>query len=563
MARIFISYSRNDAAFARKLATSLDSLGADIWIDVEDIPAGMKWSTAIQEGLDTCEVMIVVISPTSMESTNVEDEWQYYLDQGKLVVPALLRPAKVHFQLSRIQYIDFHNQDYATAFAQLCSELQRKGVKLGAPTVEDSSMQLPEQQSLFVRVGRLIPVRVIGVAAVVIAAVAALLLVSNSATLPGSTDTPQPTNTQQQSPGHPNPMQMTATALIASPTVAMIETDVETTVQVGMNRTLTVAAYTPTPDIVASQDARFTETAEAWNTTATQLANWTDTPLPTSTPTATPTPSHTPTNTTTNTPTDTPAPPGYSPDNPVTSNSQWEIVSRDFDGVEMVLVPTGCFIMGSDDGESDEQHIREKCFDEPFWIDREEVTNAQFTMFGGVAANASYWADDKLPRVNITWFEAHDFCELRGMRLPTEAEWEYAARGADNLIYTWGNDFDGARLNFCDVNCNWDWADETVDDGYQYTAPAGSYEGGISWVAAYDLSGNVWEWTSTLYQNYPYDENDGRESSSEANSDRVIRGGSWNNYVGDVRSANRGRYLPTINDHYVGFRCARDYSSDS
>src|SRR6266566_6042748 len=108
MTRLFISYSRQDEEFVRKLATDLDQLGAEVWIDLDDIPAGMKWSTAIAQGLKEAEIMIVVISPTSMTSRNVEDEWQYFRDHDKPLMPVLWLPAEVHFQLSRIEFIDFH-----------------------------------------------------------------------------------------------------------------------------------------------------------------------------------------------------------------------------------------------------------------------------------------------------------------------------------------------------------------------------------------------------------------------------------------------------------------------
>ena len=133
MARIFISYSRTDETFARQLTTSLSQMGANVWIDIEDIASGMKWSRAIQEGLDTSDVLLVIISPDSMGSHNVEDEWQYYLDQKKPVVPLLLTPTKLHFQLSRIQYVDFHKQSYDKGLRQLHAELGRKGVTLDAP----------------------------------------------------------------------------------------------------------------------------------------------------------------------------------------------------------------------------------------------------------------------------------------------------------------------------------------------------------------------------------------------------------------------------------------------
>lgn len=140
MARIFISYSRQYELFARELAASLSNLGADVWIDVEDIPAGMKWSSAIQQGLDICDVMLVVITPESMASRNVEDEWQYYLDEKKPIIPILLEPTKVHFQLSRIQYIDFKNQPYDKAFVRLHNELSFKGIVL-------NPIPLPEIQA--------------------------------------------------------------------------------------------------------------------------------------------------------------------------------------------------------------------------------------------------------------------------------------------------------------------------------------------------------------------------------------------------------------------------------
>jgi formylglycine-generating enzyme required for sulfatase activity len=146
MARIFLSYSRRDEPFARRLAGALSNMGADIWIDVEDIPAGMKWSSAIQQGLDEGDLLIVIISPDSMASRNVEDEWQYYLDHGKPIVPVLLEPAKINFQLNRLQYIDFHVQAFDIAINQLYAELRRKGLTLDAPAQprQPSGQPLPD-----------------------------------------------------------------------------------------------------------------------------------------------------------------------------------------------------------------------------------------------------------------------------------------------------------------------------------------------------------------------------------------------------------------------------------
>src|SRR5262249_22642836 len=113
----------------------------------------------------------------------------------------------------------------------------------------------------------------------------------------------------------------------------------------------------------------------------------------------------------------------------VTTNNQWKPQLSMVQGVEMALVPPGCFMMGSEKGNDDEQPVSKICFDKPFWIDKVDVTNAQFKQFGGKAQQKGSWKDDNRPRERVTWFEARDFCALRGARLPTEAEWEYAARG--------------------------------------------------------------------------------------------------------------------------------------
>lgn len=129
--RLFISYSRQDAEFARHLAKNLSDLGADIWIDVDDIPAGMNWSTAIQQGLNTCDVLLLIISPDSMASPNVENEWQYFYDKHKPVLPLLLRATEVHFQIKRLQHIDFETQSFETAFQKLLDQLTPYDTQLG------------------------------------------------------------------------------------------------------------------------------------------------------------------------------------------------------------------------------------------------------------------------------------------------------------------------------------------------------------------------------------------------------------------------------------------------
>ncbi|MCE7945907.1 MAG: hypothetical protein DYG88_00595 [Chloroflexi bacterium CFX4] len=251
----------------------------------------------------------------------------------------------------------------------------------------------------------------------------------------------------------------------------------------------------------------------------------------------------TPTATATVTPSQTPTPiPLGTPIPAGAPNALWLPIEQLINGVPMVYVPNGCFNMG----EASDAH--EVCL-EAFGIDKDEVTNAQYQRFveEGSYTRREFWTEmgwqwriannigapqdydgfsaPSQPHVGIAWHEAYAYAQWCGVCLPTEAEWEYAARGSEGLIYPWGNTFDGSRLNFCDKNCPISWADTTADDGYQNTAPVGSYPEGRSWVGALDMSGNVWEWTSSLYMLYPYTADDGREAAEET-SRRSLRGGS-------------------------------------
>lgn len=234
----------------------------------------------------------------------------------------------------------------------------------------------------------------------------------------------------------------------------------------------------------------------------------------------------------------------------VSSNAEWEQVgpvSQIFNGVEMVLVPGGCFMMGSEDGADDERPVHEVCFDAPFWIDRYEVTNEQYgSSSSGNSCYYTWHSEPDRPRNCVSWFEANDFCTQRGARLPTEAEWEYAARGPDSLVYPWGNTF---------VENNVVYEGNSHDRG----ASVSSHSSGVSWVGTYNASGNVWEWTNSIYDSYPYDSQDGREDWNNTNVPRVLRGGSFLSPSLILRPAYRIRHHPNTKNISYGFRCARSY----
>ena len=224
---------------------------------------------------------------------------------------------------------------------------------------------------------------------------------------------------------------------------------------------------------------------------------------------------------------------------PVAENADWIPVIETIDGYEMVLVPAGCFMMGSTYGRRDETPEHEICFENPFWIDRTEMTNSQY------GSDGAFPGENK-PHTNLLWNEARDFCVARGGRLPTEAEWEYAAAGPSDLVYPWGDTFFADRLLF-DKN----WMGQPVE--------AGKYPDGASWVGALDMAGNVWEFTSSIYKPYPYDPTDGREDSTDTTSRRVFRSGVYS-YI-DYGLANSIRFwvrLEDSRDWFIGFRCVKD-----
>lgn len=241
----------------------------------------------------------------------------------------------------------------------------------------------------------------------------------------------------------------------------------------------------------------------------------------------------------------------------------------------MVAVPAGDFMMGTD--EVDEEHFAEeqgivkpwfvdegpahRVFLPLYYIDRTEVTNAQYAEFIRSTRRAppGHWEEgqylkgsDHYPVVNVPWQDAQDYCHWKEGRLPTEAEWEKAARGTDGRRYPWGNDFDLTKAN--------------VGGQSQDLTPSGRYPAGQSPYGALDMIGNVWEWTADWYHPYPGSKYQSKEYGKQL---KVIRGNSWSaigHFPPDVQkelvkhhsTASFRLYAPpdsTISD--VGFRCVR------
>jgi len=332
----------------------------------------------------------------------------------------------------------------------------------------------------------------------------------------------------------------------------------------------------------------------------TETARPTDIPTmsPTAAPTATPTavpPTAAPTLTpTTLPPTVTPAPTSTALPRtavPTMVPVAVETQTRPQDGMVMVCVPAGEFLMGSAaraSGANANEKPQHTVYLDTFWIDRTEVTVAQFRAFvqssgyqtsaekqGWAYAwvesakewqkvNGADWqhpfgpgssAEEDHPVVQVSWVDAMAYCEWAGGSLPTEAQWEKAARGTDGRTYPWGNVFDGTWLNYCDARC--ESGDRDFDDGYRYTAPVGSYPAGISPYGALDMAGNVWEWTADRYdEDYYADSPAQNPAGPESGQYRVLRGGSWNHDRSGMRAAYRLEGSPGDRVDNFGYRCA-------
>ena len=250
-------------------------------------------------------------------------------------------------------------------------------------------------------------------------------------------------------------------------------------------------------------------------------------------------------------PTPTPVPPPPTPTfTPVPTEKAEEPTPEEM--VPMVAIPAGEFTMGSD---FEDERPAHKVFVEAFEIDKFEVTHEEFARFveeTGYVTDAEKAGDSmtwrtyaegkpKHPVVKVSWNDAVAYCEWAGKRLPTEAEWEKAARGTDGRIYPWGDEWDPAKAN-------------TKEGGYRGTTIVGSFPDGASPYGVMDMAGNVAEWVADWYKAYP-----GSDFTSPYFGEkyRVIRGGGWFSDKELVRTSARSCSSVDLANDDVGFRCAR------
>jgi len=240
------------------------------------------------------------------------------------------------------------------------------------------------------------------------------------------------------------------------------------------------------------------------------------------------------------------------------------------DGAEMALVPAGEFTMGGPGKAVDEDRAEapeHKLTLPAFLIDKTEVTTTLYCRFLSEAGQTQdaqghaffgmvkylpiqqaggQWQPvagrEKFPMTNVTWHGAMAYAKWAGKRLPTEAEWEKAARGTEGRKFPWGADLNTGLMRF----------------GQDSLGPVGERPAGASVYGCLDMAGNAWEWTSSLFKPYPYVAGDGREDPANTAERRVARGGSWTGEPWIATTTYRFRPYPEDAYYFLGFRCAKD-----
>ena len=491
--KFFITHSHRDNVFARRLCDDLQKQGLGGFFDIYSIHPGDNISAEIDEGLKACDVYVPILSFAALKSDWCKDEIHTANTLSKRpgrigrprIIPILVEdchdemPAFLQARL----YINF-----AGRYDEALSELLMKGFGINSkPPQNIDPLPSPPQKPVQIQTlpSWFIPA---GIASAVIIVVCVLVsFVAGSLT---------------SSPTSVPPTKIVVNAPIAS---------------------------VPTPETISAL-------------TVTPIPTGTNTPKPTDTPK--PTAIFTPK------PTDTPRP------TPIQNLGIGSSKISPIDGVTMMYVPVGEFAMGSDSGGSDEKPVHTLYLD-AFWIDKFEATNALYKKCVDAGkclpsnptssyTRSAYYGNsqfDNFPVIYVSWDDANKYCTWVGKKLPTEAQWEKAARGMEGRVYPWGNTFDIGKLN-------------SYGSGKGDTISVGSYLAGASPYGAMDMAGNVWEWVADWYgENYYASSQRNNPTGPTSGQYRVLRGGPWDGGQDLVRAANRFNLAPDYRYHNVGFRC--------
>jgi formylglycine-generating enzyme required for sulfatase activity len=595
MSDVFISYSRKNTPFARRLLDKLILVGKDAWVDWEGIPlTSPNWWSEIKTGIEGADNFVLILSPDSMASVVCNMELDYAIDLNKRIVPVIYRDvetrdafasiadftpdeameerlagkdpliiARDNWQrLSHINWVFFRDEDdFDAAFETLVTTVDTDLEYVKAHTrylIRAQEWERENQRADLLLFGGEIDraeawlQKAEGYAAAARASAGEKELVVNP--LPQTLHHDYIRISRDEDMRRRRLLRNLRIGTLTFASVGVIA------VILAIGSLITGQQAQSRADLAATQaaDAQALRNTVIFEATAfsvqqeragTQVGGL-----------------------------------GMIPQREVTISAQdiiaeatqiavlaaWQPISQEFNGIEMVQVPAGCFWMGSIfHSDHADAPVHQQCFDAPFWIGKYEVSNAEYTRFidDGAYDNPDYWTVEgwdwrrentilqpeewenrafsapRQPVIGVNWYEAVAYAHWSEMRLCSEREWEYAARGPNSYMYPWGNEFVPDNLVYRENSGN-------------NTAPVASRPGGASWVGALNMSGNVWEWTLSEGRDYPYITEDGRENII-SNSRRVMRGGSWHNNEISARAMYRLLSDPFTREVTRGFRLCR------
>lgn len=605
--RLFISYAHVDKPIVDEwIVRKLRAAHHEVWID-ESLSAGKKWKPQLKEAIEASDALVYAMTPESIASKVCRLEVETAIQKKKPIVPVLMQ-ARTHIPawLGEIQYVDFSSGPTGDAVAKLIGGLQRLSSQVQAarpnsqaqgsdPTIEKIPQQVSDRTMLkFLRdpATALLATVILGVVGILIS-----LALSNAS----SGSNPSPTSPiLTATPATPIVQALRDLEIRSGPGAnfsrlnilpAGSELDIlgitddrlwyqvllsngttgwvlaaESGAKMNGNRAVLLVitpTFTPTPMPTNTQEPSVTPFPTL--TPSPTLTN-TDVPQPTSTASATTT--ETLTNTALPEPTSTTAPTqvvilatteAFTPTE--TTLPSVDACANEFN-IPMVLIPETTFFMGLTDdqaGPSDERPGHPVTVS-AFCMDVYEVTNARYTncindgactppqrkdstLFKGYFSSPSF---ARFPVINLTWDQAQAYCAYRGGRLPTEAEWEIAARydpeSGTMRTYPWGTQSPNAsRANY-------------KGRGIGDVMEVGQHPDGASPYGVYDLSGNVAEWVLDWYG--PYNRQERLNPvGPQTGSQRVVRGGSFASDAEGIRGGVRAKQSPGIENPEVGFRC--------
>lgn len=536
MNHIFISYSHKDKNYAHKLQRNLQEQGFDAWVD-DRIDYSVRWPREIEKRIKECMAFILIMSPNSHESDWVQNELNFARQLEKPIFPLLL-DGDAWWHVSTMQYADVRKgklppTSFFVRLAQVADHLFASAAD-DEKLIEEKGSKESEKSS-----GR-VSVHVVG-------EVANSLNFGEENKVQIPTPKPAPVKTQKSKPparpgeeaekeqadsgpGKRTSVERKKRKPLKTEYIVAIIGAIATIITGILGSPLIEKLFEPMPvstETVTETISPLTTLSESSPTgISTVSSTTTSTPTPVSTVPKTPAPAIT------NLPTD---------------------ITDEF-GVQMVFVPRGTFLMGSENGDPDEKPVHTVYLDN-YFIDKFEVTNARYSkcVENGVCSLPSVTIDydnpeyTEHPVVFVDWKNALSYCEWRSARLPNEAEWEKAARGTDARTFPWGEGINDAFANY---------------GGYVAggkTTPVGQYEGGKSFYGAYDLAGNVWEWVADWYDANYYSISPSSGPSGPREGDyRVVRGGAFDRNEDIVRTSSRTWLDPAETNSSVGFRCAKD-----